>query len=604
MTPPPSSAVLDDKPVGDVEPPRPRKRRLLPQSSSYIMTGIIVVIGGYLIAPLVILLVLSFNTAHDIFVDDAEWGFGHWRNAFDVPGLGEALGHSFLIWGLVTAIGFPIAIVISLVLARTKIPFSHGLEFMFWVVVIFPALASTYGWIMLGSPNSGFLNVAWVKIFGGDSAGPFNIFSVGGIVWTRLMGDSIAFKVILLTPAFRAMNGAFEEAGRVSGMSGIRTMLRVTLPVMIAPISLVLALQLIKVFQGFEVEYLLGSRFNFYTFSTLIYRMIQLEPVPQYSNAVILASLTAVIIIAIIPVQRWILHRRNYTTIVSSYKPTLIELGPWKWIAVFGISLLLFLTTALPALVLIIGSFMTRVGFFNARPAWTTAHWDLVLNAPDFWEAVRTTLILSCTAGLLSPIIFSLLAYILVRTRWRGRGTLDSMIWFSAAMPGVLLGLGLLLLFLQTPGLRWLFGSMWSLILVVVFMGVTTGVNVFKGVLVQLGAELEEAARVSGFGPIQTYFRVVVPLLMPSTVLVGMLNFVAAAGTTSSIVLLASRDTRTLSILGLQYGSGVAGAGGLEAAGIISLVITAATLAIALPARYLSRRMGIQSNSSPDIGPA
>jgi iron(III) transport system permease protein len=597
LTEPP--AAVDETP--ETPPRRSPWRRLLPRNSSVIMTGIIVVIGGYLIAPLIMLLILSFNTAHDILVDDADWGFGHWAHAFDVPGLGEALWHSLMIWGLVTLIGFPVSIGIALVLARTKLPFSHGFEFLFWVIYIFPALASTYGWIMLGTPNSGFLNVGWHHLFGGDGPGPFNIFSVGGIVWTRLMGDSIAFKVILLTPAFRAMNGAYEEAGRVSGMSGIKTMLKVTIPVMIAPISLVLALQLIKVFQGFEVEYLLGSRFNFYTFSTLIYRMIQLEPVPQYSNGVILASFTALIIIAIIPVQRWILNRRNYTTIVSSYKPTLVELGRWKWIAVGGISVLLFLTSALPAIVLVIGSFMTRVGFFNAKPAWTTAHWDLVLNAPDFWQAVTTTLILACTAGVLSPIIFSVLAYILVRTRWKGRTFLDSIIWFSAAMPGVLLGLGLLLVFLQTPGLRFLFGSIWSLILVVVFMGVTTGVNVFKGVLVQLGAELEEAARVSGYGPVKTYFRIVIPLLMPSTVLVGMLNFVAAAGTTSSVVLLASRDTRTLSILGLQYGSGVAGAGGLEAAGIISLIITVVTLAIALPARWLSRKIGIQSSSSAGI---
>lgn len=599
----PAAPVLLGPPTHEVPPPARRRRRRA-RPSTYLMTGIIVVLGGYLIGPLVLLLILSFNTATDIFVDPPRWGLDAWRTAFDVPGLGEAMWHSLLIWGLVTVIGFPVAIAIALVLARTKIPFSHGFEFLFWVVYIFPALASTYGWIMLGSPNSGFLNVAWVELFGGDAAGPVNIFSVGGIVWTRLMGDSIAFKVILLTPAFRAMNGAYEEAGRVCGMSGLRTMLRVTLPVMIAPITLVLALQLIKVFQGFEVEYLLGSRFNFFTFSTLIYQMIQLEPVPQYSNAVILASLTAVIIIAIIPIQRWILSRRDYTTIVSSYKPTLLELGRWKWLAVGAISVLLFLTSALPAMVLLVGSFMTRVGFFNAKPVWTTNHWHLVMGAPDFWQAVHTTVLLACTAGVLSPIIFSLLAYIMVRTRWRGRAFLDAIIWFSAAMPGVLLGLGLLLMFLQTPALRWLFGSIWSLILVVVLMGITTGVNVFKGVLVQLGTELEEAARVAGYGPIRTYFRVVVPLLMPSTILVGMLNFVAAAGTTSSIVLLASRDTRTLSILGLQYGSGVAGAGGLEAAGIISLIITVTTLAIALPTRYLARRIGIQSKISPEIGKA
>lgn len=48
---------------------------------------------------------------------------------------------------------------------------------------------------------------------------------------------------------------------------------------------------------------------------------------------------------------------------------------------------------------------------------------------------------------------------------------LDSIIWFSAAMPGILLGVGLLLMFLETPGLKSLFGSIWALVLVVVFAG-------------------------------------------------------------------------------------------------------------------------------------
>ena len=589
--------------VGARPAAKPKRRPI--QLSTFIMALIILVLGAYLILPLILLLVLSFNTAPDIFVGPTRWGFSAWTTAIHTPGLLGALGHSLLIWGFVTLIGFPIAIGISLVLARTRLPFSRALEFMFWIAFIVPPLASTYGWIMLASPGTGFLNELWVHLPWGDPTGngPFNIFSVPGIVFARLMGDSIAFKVILLTPAFRNMNGALEEAGRVSGLSGIRTMLRVTVPVMAAPITLVLALQLIKVFQGFEAEYLLGSRFGFYTFSTLIYKMIQLQPIPLYSQAIVLATLTGLIVAAIIPFQRWMLRRRNYTTVVSSYRPTLIDLGPWRWVMFTAISLLLLFATFLPAAVLVLGSFMTRVGFFDAIPVWTTVHWHTVFTSLDFWSAVKTTLIISCAAGILGPIIFSLIAYVLVRTRWRGRSLLDSIIWFSAAMPGILLGVGLLLMFLETPGLKSLFGSIWALMLVVVFAGITTGVNVFKGVLVQLGPELEEAGRVGGLGWFRTYRRIVVPLLLPTMVLIGMINFVAAAGTTSSVILLASNDTRTLSILGLQYGSGVAGAGGVESAGIISLVITALTLVVALPIRWLSAKMGIQSTGGAEVAP-
>lgn len=80
--------------------------------------------------------------------------------------------------------------------------------------------------------------------------------------------------------------------------------------------------------------------------------------------------------------------------------------------------LLLLFATFLPAAVLIMGSFMTRVGFFDAIPVWTTVHWHTVFTSLDFWSAVKTTLIISCAAGVLGPIIFSLIAYVLVRTRW------------------------------------------------------------------------------------------------------------------------------------------------------------------------------------------
>jgi iron(III) transport system permease protein len=242
---------------------------------------------------------------------------------------------------------------------------------------------------------------------------------------------------------------------------------------------------------------------------------------------------------------------------------------------------------------------MTRVGFFNAVPLWTFDHWEDVFQQKRFQDALATTLTLAVTAGAISPILFSLLAYVIVRTRQRGRAILDSVIWASAAMPGILLGFGLLLMFLTTPGLRVLFGTTWVLLLVVTISGVTTGTNVFKGVLLQLGASLEEAGRVAGAGWLRTYVTIVIPVLMPTMVLVGMINFVAAAGATSSVVLLASRDTSTLSLLALEFG---ASGGLLEEASIISVIITVLTVGVALPMRALALRLGVRHDIAAERG--
>src|SRR3970282_1885348 len=132
-----------------------------------------------------------------------------------------------LIWWLSVAISFPVGVTIAWMHARTKIPFSNTLEFLFWVSYMVPALPTTIAWITLLDPDVGAINVALKNIFNLEQ-GPFNIFSVAGIVWATLVGHGIAIKVLLFTPAFRNMDATLEEAARVGGASNLLTFFRVT----------------------------------------------------------------------------------------------------------------------------------------------------------------------------------------------------------------------------------------------------------------------------------------------------------------------------------------------------------------------------------------
>ncbi len=554
----------------------------------FIMAAVLLSLGYFLIWPVLLLLINSFNAASDWFVEPRRWGVDHWVNAFHRPGLLKSLVNSLWVWSISVAASFPIGVAIAWILARTKIPCSHTLEFLFWVSYMVPSLPTTIAWITLLDPDVGMINVGLKNLLGLEQ-GPFNIFSVPGIVWANLMGHGISIKVMLLTPAFRNMDATLEEAARVGGAGNLRTLFKVTLPLMVAPMIMVFALQLLRVFQSFETEYLLGLPFGFYVYSTKIYALVR-DPVPNYGEATVLASITLLMIAVIIPLQRWILERRRYTTITGSFRPGLIDLGKWNY-GLFGlIAILLALLTAGPLAILVLGSFMQRIGYFVL--GFTLDHWRLVLTDPVFIKALRTTVVLAGSAAILSPLLFSILAYILVRTRLPGRGVLDLMIWSSGAIPGILAGLGLLWVFIGTPLLNFLFGTIWALIIVVILQGKTTGVNIMKGVFVQVGADMEEAARVAGAGWMRTYFRIWLPLLMPTLILLAVLNFVGAAGATSSIILLASRNTMTLSLMALELST--TAVSNREAASIISIFIIVFTVAGALLVRSLGRRFGIQ----------
>ncbi len=566
-------------------------RSMKARKGYFIMAAVLLSLGFFLIWPVLLILINSFNTADDWLVDPRVWGFDHWNTAFVKPDLLVTIWNSVMIWGLTAAISFPVGVTIAWILARTKIPWSRQLEFLFWVAYMVPSLPVTIAWINLLDPYIGFINVALMELPFIDE-GPFNIFSVEGIVWVNLMGNGIVLKVMLLTPAFRNMDAAMEEAARVSGAGNLRTALKVTLPLMITPMVLVLALQLLRVFQSFETELLLGEPFNFYVYSTKIYALVRTE-IPNYGEAAALASVTMLIIALIIPLQRWIIQRRRYTTLTGSFKPGLVDFGNWNYVLFAAIVLLLVVLSIMPVMVLILGSFMTRIGYFEL--GFTLDHWVAVLGNPVFLLALKTTLIIATVAAICSPLLFSVLAYILVRTHLPWRVVLDWVIWGSGAIPGILAGLGLLWLFLGTPGLAFLYGSLWALILVVILQGNTTGVNVLKGVFVQVGADMEEAARASGAGWMRTYFRIWLPLLMPTLALLAVLNFVSAAGVTSSIILLASRETITLSLLALRLTTELADQ--REAASIVSIFIVVLTVGMAIPLRALSLRLGVRHDA-------
>src|SRR5690606_9820006 len=120
-------------------------------------------------------------------------------------------------------IAFPVAIVIAWVLARTDVPCRYGLEFMFWIAFFLPSLATTLGWIMCFDPEHGLLNYLVTSLPFVEEA-PFNIYSFWAIVWAHLGGNSIAVKVMLLTPTFRNIDSSLEEASRVAGAGKLTTL--------------------------------------------------------------------------------------------------------------------------------------------------------------------------------------------------------------------------------------------------------------------------------------------------------------------------------------------------------------------------------------------
>ena len=113
---------------------------------AFVMLLILLVFGTWVIYPLVLIFINSFNIAG--FGEPYLFSLDNWRIAFSEPDMFRAIGNTFLVFVLYSGIGFPIAVLIAWCLARTKMPFSHGIEFLFWISYIMPELTTTLGWML------------------------------------------------------------------------------------------------------------------------------------------------------------------------------------------------------------------------------------------------------------------------------------------------------------------------------------------------------------------------------------------------------------------------------------------------------------------------
>lgn len=539
--------------------------------------------------PLLFLVAGSFNLS--LPGKEAVYGLDNWLHAFSDRATMDALWMSFLLSVVRLVPAMMIAVVFSWLIARTDMPGGNAIEFFCWLAFFIPDFPLTLAWILLLDPNYGFLNMVARHLPFVD--GPlFNPYSFWGIVWVHTSAGGIWFKVILLTPLFRRLGAAFEEAARVAGADTLAMLRRVTLPLLAPMILAVAVLSFIRGLQSFNTELLLGTPAGIYVYSTRIYDYIRREPA-SYGEATALGSIFIVVLgVLLLCYWRFLSGNRKFTAVTGQgYSVARVKLGKWRLVALAGCLFYITVMTALPLVFLIIGSFMRRYGFFNITSPFTLTHWQNLLSDPIFLVALENSLIIGAITTAGGILLYSTVAYLLVSRRAVVAPVLEGFCWLPHVLPGILLGLGILWLFLATPLRYFFYGTVWGIALALMLSDSPVTTQAFRAGFLQLGADLEEAARVTGASWWYTYRKILLPLLAPIAGAVGLMNFGGALTSISTPVLLYSHQSRPLAILLLEYSV----TGELERGAALGLLITAMICLMMFAGRKLGLRLsGLQ----------
>jgi iron(III) transport system permease protein len=546
---------------------------------------VIVFFGVAMGLPLLFLITGSFNMAPP--GREAVYGLGNWIRAFSDPGTVSALWMSFLLSVVRLIPAMILAVLFAWLISRTDMPGGKLIESLCWVAYFVPDFPLILAWLLLLDPNFGFLNsVARTLPF---VDGPlFNPYSFWGIVWVHTATGGIWFKVMLLTPVFRRLGASLEEAARVSGASTATMLRRITLPVLAPMILAISVLSFIRGLQSFNTELLLGTPAGIYVYSTRIYDYLHREPA-AYGEATALGSVFLLVLGVLLFVYWKLLSGKRKFTVVTGqgYSTARVKLGKWKYPALAGCISYVVVMMLLPLVFLVLGSFMRRYGFFHINSPFTLAHWQNLFGDPIFLVSLKNSLIIATVTALGGMLLYSTVAYLLVSRRMIAAPLLESFCWLPHILPGILLGLGVLWLFLSTPLRHVLYGTVWGIAFALILSDSPVTTQAFKAGFLQLGGDLEEAARVSGASWAYTYRRILLPLLAPIAAATGLMNFGNALTSISTPVLLYSHQSRPLSILLLEYSF----TGELERGAALGLLITAIICAMMLVGRKLGLKL-------------
>lgn len=478
--------------------------------------GVFLVVAFAVLVPLVFLVLGSFSTARlPIEFSLDELGLRNYTKVWLDPVTYQVFWNTVLFVTGASAIGIVFAALLAWLVERTNMPGKIWVYAGVPMTFAMPGLVQAMAWVLLLSPRSGFGNRWLMSVFDLETA-PFNIYSLSGMAFIEGL-RLVPTAFLMLVPLLRSMDPALEEAAATSGASPTTIVRKVTLRLMAPGIVAVTIYQAMTALETFEIPGVLGMPVGLHVFATKVYLAVEsIQVLPTYGEANALGILYLLLGIAAASLY-WIVIRRSekYTVITGKgYRPRVTDLGRWRFTFLGFVILYLFLSIGLPFLVMLFVSFLPflQAPSMRAFQALTWTNYETVFTIPKISTAFWNTILMTVATATATCIFSFLISLVIVRSKFWGRRILDMLAFIPHTIPGIVIGLAFLWLFLIIG----IFGSIWTIVIGFTVIFVAYGTRAMNAAILQIHKDLSEAAEVSGAPPWRTMIRILVPLMLPT----------------------------------------------------------------------------------------
>ena len=465
------------------------------------------------------------------------------------PDTFEALRNSVVIAAGVTFFSTAIGVFFAWLVARTDLPFKNTMRLLFLVPFMLPSFIGALAWKMLLSPRAGYVNRLLMSAFGLERA-PIDVYSLGGIIAVETM-YLFPFVFIQVSGALERMDPTLEESARISGAGLVTITRRITLPLMLPSIGAGALLVALYSLAHFGVPAILGTEVGIYNIPTKIYERLYQSggSFAAIRTGTILSSILVVSAGVILYAQSLVLKAGRFQVIAGkSMRPVLLKLRGLRTPLLVVSILYIAVTVILPTVTIFMVGTLRTYGLEFKLENMTLENLRYILFEWKLTrDAIWNSLYLSLAAAFATMLVGTLISYVIVKMKLRGKFILEFLGVLPFSVPGTVIALGVILMWSGKFGVN-LYNTAWIIFVAYVARYMAFSLKSNSAALEQVHDSLEEAARACGATHWQALKDIVIPLIKPGMVAAFFLIFLPALRELTTSVLLYGPTTRTIGV--------------------------------------------------------
>ncbi|HEY3684957.1 MAG TPA: iron ABC transporter permease [Streptosporangiaceae bacterium] len=559
--------------------PAPRYRRLLgAPRERWIQYGVFAVLLLLVLAP-VVPTVWQSLVSKPLYASGGALDPGNYARLFTDEGFGTVIVNSLLLAALTTVFSVVLAVVLSVLLVRVRVPGGRVMGgLLMWPIYISP-LVLAFGWIIVYGP-AGYVTSAVGHLIGAEE--PWNLYSIFGMALTSTVAlTPIAY--LYCSNALRMADSSLEHAARTCGAGPLRVIRSVILPMMRPPIMYSALLIFTASLEELSIPLLYGKPVEIELFGSFLYDYGLDEATPDYGILGAASVLFLAFLAVLVTIQGLVL-RNSRRFIAVRGKATRVhrfDLGRLRW-AGFAIAAgYLILGPGLPLLGLIARAFTQVLSpLVSPLKVLSLGNFQIIFGYSEYTGSIGNSLIVAVVGGVAVTVVAALAVLVARRSGFRAAKAVEFTALAPQALPGVIMGLGFFWTILFVAPLRPLQGTLTAIIIAFGVAALPAAFGAIAPMVMQIGGELDAAARSVGADWWRTFSRVLLRLITPALLASFVLVFVNMIKAFSAAVFLGNADSQVIGTTSLTLWTN-GNTGAVAALSCLQIAITAVVVVAA-----------------------